>query len=46
MNEIKWIKLSVDMFDDEKIKLLEKMPEGDTMIVIWCKLLTMAGKEC
>lgn len=44
MNEIKWIKLSVDMFDDEKIKLLEKMPEGDTMIVIWCKLLTMAGK--
>lgn len=32
------------MFDDEKIKLLESMPEGDTMIVIWCKLLTMAGK--
>ncbi|WP_051590505.1 phage replisome organizer N-terminal domain-containing protein [Exiguobacterium antarcticum] len=44
MNEIKWIKLSVDMFDDEKIKLLEKMPDGDTLIVIWCKLLTMAGK--
>lgn len=44
MSEIKWIKLSVDMFDDDKIRLLEKMPEGDTMIVIWCKLLTMAGK--
>lgn len=45
MNEIKWVKLSVDMFDDEKIRLLEKLPEGDTMIVIWCKLLTMAGKS-
>lgn len=44
MADIKWIKLSVNMFDDEKIKLLESMPEGDTMIVIWCKLLTMAGK--
>lgn len=44
MADIKWIKLSVEMFDDEKIKLLEKMPDGDTLIVIWCKLLTMAGK--
>lgn len=44
MADIKWIKLSVEMFDDEKIKLLESLPEGDTLIVIWCKLLTMAGK--
>lgn len=44
MADIKWIKLSVEMFDDEKIKLLESLPDGDTLIVIWCKLLTMAGK--
>lgn len=41
---IKWIKLNVDMFSDEKIKLIEKMPEGDTLLIIWVKLLTQAGK--
>lgn len=45
MTGVKWIKMSIDMFDDDKIRLLESMPEGDTMIVIWCKLLTMAGKS-
>lgn len=44
MGEVKWIKLTVDMFDDTKIKLIESMPEGDTMLVIWVKLLTLAGK--
>ncbi len=44
MAEIKWIKLSVGMFDDEKIKLIETMPEADTIIVIWVKLLALAGR--
>ncbi|MCY9513278.1 phage replisome organizer N-terminal domain-containing protein [Paenibacillus apiarius] len=44
MSNIKWIKLSTSMFDDEKIKVIEQMPEADTVIVIWMKLLTMAGK--
>ena len=30
-------------FDDEKILLIESMPEADA-IVIWFKLLTLAGK--
>ncbi|MFC7560590.1 phage replisome organizer N-terminal domain-containing protein [Paenibacillus farraposensis] len=45
MAEIKWIKLSTGMFDDEKIKIIEDMPEADTIIVIWLKLMTMTGRS-
>ena len=44
MNNIKWIKISCDFFDDEAIKLIEQMPESDSIIVIWLKLLISAGK--
>jgi predicted phage replisome organizer len=44
MADIKWIKITVDMFDDQKIKIIESMPDGDTLLVIWIKLLTLAGK--
>ena len=42
---VKWIKLCTDIFDDEKILLIEGMPEADAIIVIWFKLLCMAGKQ-
>jgi predicted phage replisome organizer len=45
MPEIKWIKINTDIFDDEKIGVIEKMPEGDTMLIVWLKLLTLAGKK-
>lgn len=44
MAKINWIKLSVNIFDDEKIKLIRKMPEGNSIILIWIQLLCMAGK--
>ncbi|MCM3045181.1 MULTISPECIES: phage replisome organizer N-terminal domain-containing protein [Bacillus] len=44
MAEIKFVKLSTNMFDDEKIKLIEQMPESDTLLIIWVKLLAQAGK--
>jgi predicted phage replisome organizer len=44
MSEIKWIKLSTTMFEDEKIRLIESMPDSDTVLVIWIKLLALAGK--
>ena len=44
MGEIKWIKLSVDMFDNRKIKYLRRLPDGDTVVLIWVMLLTMAGR--
>lgn len=39
MAEVKWIKIVTDVFDDEKIKLIEGMPEADAIIVIWFKVL-------
>jgi predicted phage replisome organizer len=32
------------MFDDEKIKLIEALPGADTILIIWVKLLCLAGK--
>ena len=43
MSDIKWIKVMTDMFDNRKIKQIEKLPEGDSIIVIWLKLLCLAG---
>jgi predicted phage replisome organizer len=45
MSEVKWIKIVTDIFDDEKILLIESMPESDAVIVIWFKLLCLAGKN-
>lgn len=43
-SEVKWIKIVTDIFDDEKILLIESMPEADGIIVIWFKILCLAGK--
>lgn len=32
------------MFEDEKIRLIEQMPDADTILIIWVKLLAQAGK--
>lgn len=45
MSEVKWIKIVTDIFDDEKILLIESMPEADAIIVIWFKLLCLAGRQ-
>lgn len=44
MGEIKWIKLSTDVFNNRKIRQIECMPDGDTIIVIWFKILALAGE--
>lgn len=44
MASIKWIKLDVSIFDDEKIKIILTMPEGKAMLIVWLKLLCLAGK--
>lgn len=41
---VKWIKISTAIFDDEKIRLIETLPDSDTVLIIWLKLLVMAGK--
>lgn len=44
MSEIKWIKITTDIFDDEKMCLIDSLPDRDAIIVIWIKLITLAGK--
>ena len=44
MAEIKWIKLSTDVFNNRKIRQIEKLPDGDAIVVIWFKLLVLAGQ--
>lgn len=44
MPDIEWIKVSTSMFDSSrKIKQIELMPKGDTYLVIWFKLMLLAG---
>ncbi len=45
MASVKWIKIVTDIFDDEKILLIESMSGADSIIVIWFKLLCLAGKQ-
>lgn len=43
--QVKWIKICTDVFDDEKIVLIESMPEADGIIAMWFKILCLAGKQ-
>lgn len=44
MSELKWIKLDTDIFEDEKVLLIEARSDADSVLVIWIKMLTLAGK--
>ena len=44
MADVKWIKITTDMFDNRKIKHLRRLPEGNSIVLIWVMLLTMAGR--
>ena len=45
MAEVKWIKIATDIFDDEKILLIESLPDSYAIITAWFKLLCLAGKQ-
>lgn len=44
MSEIKWVKITTDMFDNRKIKHLRKQKRGSDLVLFWVMLLTMAGR--
>lgn len=44
MGEVKWIKIVTDIFDNRKIRQIEVMPDGDSILVIWFKLICLAGR--
>ena len=44
MGDVQWIKLYVNTFNvSRKLKQIEQMKGGDTIIVVWIKLLCLAG---
>ncbi len=45
MADVKWIKITTDIFDDEKILLIETLPDAYAIITVWFKLLCLAGKQ-
>ena len=49
MAEAQWIKIATDIFENEKLLLIESMmdskAEADSVLMIWFKLLTFAGKQ-
>lgn len=44
MASVRWIKIITDIFDDEKMAMIETLPDGYTIEVVWFKLLCVAGK--
>ena len=42
--EVKWIKITTNMFDNRKIRHLRRLPDGNSIVLIWVMLLTMAGR--
>lgn len=43
MSDIKWIKLTVNVFDDEKFDAIRTLPDGNDIQLAWVKLLCLAG---
>lgn len=44
MADVTWFKVLTDIFADDKIKIIQSMPEGDSLLVMWFKVLSQAGK--
>ena len=44
MSDVKWIKISVDIFNDEKLQAIGTLPDGNMVQLAWFKLLCLAGK--
>jgi len=40
-----WLKLDTNILNDEKIEVIRKMPDGDTLFTLWIGLLCLAMKK-
>jgi predicted phage replisome organizer len=43
-DNVKWLKLMNNMFEDEKIEYIESLPDGDMILNVWIKTLCLASK--
>lgn len=44
MRERKFVKLRVDMYEDTKFKIIDKMEKRDLIQYVWTRIVTLAGK--
>lgn len=44
MADVKWIKLSTGLPNSRKIKQIRKLPQGDTIALMWVFLMCLAGE--
>lgn len=44
MAEVKWIKLATGLPDNRKIKQIRRLPEGDSIALMWIFLMCLAGE--
>ena len=44
-SDVKWFKFMNGMFDDEKIEYIESLPDGESILIIWVKVLCLASKS-
>jgi hypothetical protein len=45
MRERKFVKLRVDMYEDTKFKMIDRMEQRDLIHYIWTRLIALAGKS-
>lgn len=43
MNGVKWISITTDIFNDEKMCAIESLPDGVSIELVWFKILCLAG---
>lgn len=43
MADVKWISISTDIFNNEKMCAIESLPDGHSIELVWFKLLCLAG---
>lgn len=43
MSDVKWIKLATGLPDNKKIKQIRRLPDGDTIALMWVFLMCLAG---
>ena len=43
--KLKFIKLDIEIMNDSKIKFIRKMPEGDSLVMMWIGLICIAMKS-
>lgn len=44
IQELKWMKFNVRKLEEPEFKIIEAMPDGDALLVIWMKLYLKAGQ--